>query len=100
MNIIRKFKVHSRILLLVLLPSVVIALFSINFLVVALEERAVLDDLKLLMSLSEEAGDLLQYIQDERDLSNGFLAKENNITGPVGSAFGSEGNAYKTDLTQ
>lgn len=99
-NIIRQLKVRSRIILLVLLPSLVIGAFSINLLVTSLKERTILDDLKLLMALSEEAGDLLQYIQDERDLSNGFLAIENNITGPKGTTFGTVENSYKTRLIQ
>jgi methyl-accepting chemotaxis protein len=98
MNIIRKLKVSSRIIFLILLPILMLGFFSVNQLNSSLNDKAVLNDLTFLMELSKEAGELLQHVQEERDLSNGFLARENNFVGPLGESFGSEGNVFSDRL--
>ncbi|WP_111980288.1 nitrate- and nitrite sensing domain-containing protein [Algibacillus agarilyticus] len=52
------------------------------------------------MALANEASELMNEVHNERDLSNGYLAKENNFTGPKGEYFGSTGNDFEGPLKE
>lgn len=76
MNLLNQVSIRSRIIVLVLLPIVIVALFSIERYRLAARDQAVISDLRLLMALSNAAGSLMVELQEERDLSSGFTSKK------------------------
>ncbi|KMT64471.1 methyl-accepting chemotaxis protein [Catenovulum maritimum] len=100
MGILSHLNIRSRIIILAVLPMLIIGLFSLNQYRTAKKEQLIFENLKFVMALSYEAGKLMDQVQNERDLSNGFLAKENNFVGPLGEYFGSQGNEFESSLKQ
>lgn len=98
MNILSHFNIRTRIIALAVIPILVIGSLSLNQYQNANQEKATLAKLNTLMELSKEAGSLINALHSERDLSNGFLAREHNVIGPRGAYFGSEGNSFKAPL--
>ncbi|GGA75990.1 methyl-accepting chemotaxis protein [Neiella marina] len=100
MNFLSRFRIGPRIIALAFLPIIVIGVLTLNQYRHASDEQQRIAELTSLMALAKEAGTLMNTIQDERDLANGFLARENNVVGPVGEYFGSQGNDFKVDMQQ
>ncbi|MBD1388341.1 methyl-accepting chemotaxis protein [Neiella sp. HB171785] len=98
MNFLSRFKIAPRIIALAFLPIIVIGVLTLNQYRHASAERERIAELTSLMALAKEAGTLMNTIQDERDLANGFLARENNVVGPKGDYFGSQGNDFQADM--
>ncbi|WP_448248459.1 methyl-accepting chemotaxis protein [Thalassotalea agariperforans] len=89
MNILNNLKIRTRILMLVLLPTIVVVGFSVVKLQALSAHEQRLKALTVAMNLAKEAGDLLKNIQSERDYTYGFLR---------GMPTGSEGKKYQPRL--
>ncbi|MCM2678521.1 methyl-accepting chemotaxis protein [Echinimonas agarilytica] len=100
MKFLNQINIKTRIVVLALLPIFVIGFLTLNQYRKANIELDRIEQLNTVMDLSRQAGLLMDAIQDERDLSNGFLAKESNIGGPIGEEFGSTGNDFKAPLVE
>ncbi|TYK66255.1 methyl-accepting chemotaxis protein [Colwellia echini] len=89
MNILNNIKIRTRILILVLLPTIVVIGFSVSKLIELSAHKDELKKLTVAMNLAKETGELLTSIQTERDYTYGFLR---------GTPTGSEGKKYQSDL--
>lgn len=100
MNFLSHFNIRARIIVLAVLPFLAIGILAFNQYQTASNEKKALADLQILMKLAGETGALMNEIQAERDYSNGFLARENNVVGPKGEYFGVNGNDFKKPLEE
>ncbi|AWB68509.1 hypothetical protein C2869_19825 [Saccharobesus litoralis] len=80
MNILNHLKIRTRILVLVLFPTLIVCAFAINQFGQASAKQTAMQKLSIAMDLVRQTGGLLQEMQSERDYSYGYIAGN-----PVGS---------------
>ncbi|EWH10252.1 putative methyl-accepting chemotaxis sensory transducer [Catenovulum agarivorans DS-2] len=89
MNILNQVKIRTRIILLALIPTVIVAILSLKQVWLAQDKLSQLEDLSVAMEVARETGKLVRNIQSERDYTYGYVR---------GEPFGSAGGKYKKPL--